>query len=193
MFEILENIYRTTSKRCRQNGKQYRPCIKMFYKCWICKCQIKFTDILKHFRNTTLDLMPISSRKPNNSSHWYWNGQVRSIGLYLIQKSKCFGLHWCRDNSRVTQNLKVRDFIKSHYKQKNVFNSQSKDKIKSGNFRTLAMLNCLCDVINFLCKWPFLPKKIAVTEKILCHQIAVRMPFWRQKCRKNNVISHWRF
>ena len=30
--------------------------------------------ILKHFKNATLDLMPISSRKPNNSSYWYWNG-----------------------------------------------------------------------------------------------------------------------
>ena len=37
--------------------------------------------------------------------------------------------------------------------------------------------NRLRDVINFLRKWTFLPKKIAITEKLLCHRIAVRMLF----------------
>ena len=70
------------------------------------------------------------------------------MGLYSIQKSKRFGLRLPgrRENSRVTQNLKVTKFIKSHYEQRKFcnpyafFNSQSEDKIKSGSFRPFATL-----------------------------------------------------
>ena len=87
---------------------------------------------LKHFKNATLDSTPISSR----------------TGLYSKQKSKRFGLRlpWRRKNSRVTQNLKVTELQKVTLWAKNVlqplciFNSQSKDKIKSGSKRPLAML-----------------------------------------------------
>ena len=30
---------------------------------------VLFARVLKHFKNATLDLMPVSSRRPNNSSH----------------------------------------------------------------------------------------------------------------------------
>ena len=55
--------------------------------------------------------------------------QARSIGLHSIQKSKRFGLRlpWRRETSRVTQNLKVTEFIKSHYEQK-----KKKKKKKKG-------------------------------------------------------------
>ena len=70
--------------------------------------------ILKQFKYATLDSMPVSSRRPYNYRHWQWNRQVRSIGLYSMQKSKRFGLRlpWHRENSRVTQNLKVTELHK---------------------------------------------------------------------------------
>ena len=66
--------------------------------------------------------MPISSRDQIIPA--FDNEMDKSDRLACIRykKSKCFGLRlqWRRENSRVTQNLKVTDFIKLHYEQNKV-------------------------------------------------------------------------
>ena len=93
--------------------------------------------------------MLISSRRPNISSHWYWNRQVRSFGLCSTSKSKCFNwcLPWRRISSWVTQNWKVTDNVRERYiwakkVLQTIFcsNNKSKDKVKLSIFIPLAML-----------------------------------------------------
>ena len=75
---------------------------------------------------------------------------------------------------------KTKRFVTSmRFQQPKQKQNQSRQFLAFNN----AQITCVASLI-FFTQMTELPKKITITEMFLGHQIPVRMPFWRRKCRK---------